>query len=62
MMHTEGGEQKVLKGISAVQEWEMHMERGTVSQLKAPGGAQQPGKKAVKTLEELAAADDMVDL
>lgn len=47
-----------------LQEWEMHIERGTISQLKAPdGGQQQPGrKKGAKTLEELAAADDMVDL
>ncbi len=42
----------------------MHIERGTVSQLKAPGAVQQqPGvRKGAKTLEELAAADDMVDL
>ena len=42
----------------------MHIERGTVGQLKAPGGEQQQQgrKKGAKTLEELAAADDMVDL
>ena len=43
----------------------MHLERGSVSQLKAPGGraALEDGSgKAGKTLEDLAAADDMVDL
>lgn len=43
----------------------MHLERGTVSLLKAPGGraASQTGLgTAGKTLEDLAAADDMVDL
>lgn len=40
------------------------MERGTVNQLKAPGAVQQQAgvKKGAKSFEELAAADDMVDL
>lgn len=47
-----------------MQDWELHMQQGTISQLKAPGrqAAQTSGGKAKKTLEELAAADDMVDL
>ncbi len=45
------------------QEWEMHIERGTLARLKPPGGgtAAQNGSTG-KSLEELAAADDMVDL
>jgi hypothetical protein len=39
----------------------VHMERGTVSQLQPPGG-RQSANRAQKSLEQLAAADDMVDL
>lgn len=44
-----------------MQEWELHIERGTMSQLKPLTGRSEAGK-AKKTLEQLAAADDMVDL
>lgn len=50
--------------LLTVQEWEHHMERGTISQLQPPlPGQQGQGKgKRQRTLEELAAADQMVDL
>ena len=51
----------VVKVSCCMQEWEAHIERGTLSQLKPLSG--RPGaNKAKKTLEQLAAADDMVDL
>lgn len=47
-----------------MQDWELHIQQGTISQLKAPGrqASQSCSGKAKRTLEELAAADDMVDL
>ena len=46
------------------QEWELAIQRGNVSQLSPPaaGGAQGARPKAGKTLAQLAAEDDMVDL
>ena len=46
------------------QEWELAIQRGNVSQLSPPAaaGAQGGRPKAGKTLAQLAAEDDMVDL
>lgn len=45
-----------------VQEWEQNIERGTISQLLPPLPGQNGKAKRQRTLEELAAADTMVDL
>lgn len=50
--------------MCAQQEWELALQRGTVTQLTPPahGGGQARNPKSGKSLEQLAANDIMVDL
>ena len=54
--------QKCAQGPGSVQEWEHNIERGTISQLLPPLPGQNGKAKRQRTLEEMAAADPMVDL